>query len=173
MKEIIDKIKDFLKKENVLKAAIFIGIIGMILILVSNINSGDEKDEEISLAEENIDFTLSETYSKKMESELKEILVSIDGVGKANVLLTITSTEEYVYAESIKNNSSGSENDYVIIDEGSKKEALIKKINTPQISGVVIVCEGGGNAKTCEKIYKSVSTALGIPTTKIYVTEMK
>lgn len=173
MKEIIDKIKDFLKKENVLKAAIFIGIIGMILILVSNINSGDEKDEEISLAEENIDFTLSETYSKKMESELKEILVSIDGVGKANVLLTITSTEEYVYAETIKNNSSGSENDYVIIDGGSKKEALIKKINTPQISGVVIVCEGGGNAKTCEKIYKSVSTALGIPTTKIYVTEMK
>ncbi len=173
MKEIIDKIKDFLKKENVLKAAIFIGIIGMILILVSNIDSGDKKDEEITFAEENIDFTLSETYSKKMESELKDILVSIDGVGKANVLLTITSTEEYVYAETIKNNSSGSENEYVIIDGGSKKEALVKKINTPQISGVVIVCEGGGNAKTCEKIYKSVSTALGIPTTKIYVTEMK
>ena len=61
----------------------------------------------------------------------------------------------------------------MIIDNGSKKEALVKKIQTPEISGVVIVCEGGGKSKVCEKIYRAVSTALGIPTTKIYVAEMK
>jgi stage III sporulation protein AG len=49
----------------------------------------------------------------------------------------------------------------------------VKKIQTPEISGVVIVCEGGGKSKVCEKIYRAVSTALGIPTTKIYVAEMK
>ena len=100
-------------------------------------------------------------------------LETIEGVGKANVMLTLTSTEEYVYAETIKQGSDKSENDYVIIDKGSQKEALLKKINNPVISGVVIVCEGGDDPRICERIYKAVSTALDISTGKIYVAEMK
>lgn len=173
MTDLFNKIKNFFKKEKVLRIAVFAGIIGMILILVSNIGEDKEEQKTTDLASDNIEFNLTETYNLKMETELKEILMTIKGVGKADVLLTITSTEEYVYAETQKNTSSGSENNYVIIDGGSKKEALVKKVNTPQISGVVIVCEGGGNAKVSEKIYRAVSTALGIPTTKIYVTEMK
>ena len=73
----------------------------------------------------------------------------------------------------MKNGASQTENGYVIIDKGSEKEALVKKINNPSISGVVIVCEGGDDPKVCEKLYKAVSTALNIPTSKIYVAEMK
>jgi stage III sporulation protein AG len=171
MQELIDKTKELLKKKTVLTAAVIVGIVGMILILVSD--SGSGKSETTASAKQDISFETAETYSVQMEEKLKDILSSIDGVGKADVLITITSTEEYVYAETKKQNSYGEENNYVIIDNGSKKEALVKKIQTPEISGVVIVCEGGGKSKVCEKIYRAVSTALGIPTTKIYVAEMK
>jgi len=171
MQELINKAKELLKKKTVLTGAVVIGIIGMILILVSDSDSG--KTEKTAVAEQNVSFETAEAYNVQMEEKLKGILVSIDGVGKADVLITITSTEEYIYAETKKQNSYGEENDYVLIDNGSEKETLVKKIQNPEISGVVIVCEGGGKSKVCEKIYRAVSTALGIPTTKIYVAEMK
>ncbi len=89
------------------------------------------------------------------------------------VMLTVSSTEEYVYAETVKRGTSQAENSYVIIDKGSQKEALVKKVNNPSIKGVVIVCEGGDDPRVCEKIYKAVSTALDISTSRIYVAEMK
>lgn len=77
------------------------------------------------------------------------------------------------FAEEYKNTSGGSESEIVIIDNGSQKEALLKKINVPEVSGIVIVCEGGDDPKICEKVYKAVSTALKIPSSRIYVAEMK
>ena len=99
--------------------------------------------------------------------------MSIEGVGKAKVLVNVSSTEEYVYAEEFKQGLSSTENEIVIIDSGSSKEALIKKVKIPEISGIVIVCEGGDDPKVCEKVYKAVSTALKIPSSRIYVAEMK
>ena len=54
------------------------------------------------------------------------------------------------------------ENEIVITDNDGKKEALVRKIIKPQICGVVIVCEGGGDIKVNERLLKAVSTVLGI-----------
>lgn len=171
MKEIIDKLSELIKKPVFLKAAMAAGALMIILILISDL-SGDEK-KEVTRKDNKIGFASSELYADVTEERLRVILTEIEGVGKADVMLTITSTEEYVYAETIKRGASQAENGYVIIDNGSQKEALVKKINNPAISGVVIVCEGGDDPRVCEKIYKAVSTALDIPTSKIYVAEMK
>lgn len=161
-----------MKKPLFLKAAAAAGAIMIILILVSDFSEEDKKSRDNAEISE-IGFASAEVYADGTEKRLREILMEIEGVGKAEVLLTINSTEEYVYAETVKNGASQTENGYVIIDKGSEKEALVKKINNPSISGVVIVCEGGDDPKVCEKLYKAVSTALNIPTNKIYVAEMK
>ncbi|MCM1328570.1 MAG: hypothetical protein NC253_03940 [Ruminococcus sp.] len=173
MQEIIGKIKELAKKPAFLKAAVGAGILAMILILVSDFNGGEEEQKRSDVGVTGISFTSAELYAGETEKRLCETLTEIEGVGKAKVMLTITSTEEYVYAESVKSGDSRTENSYVIIDKGSQKEALVKKINNPAISGVVIVCEGGDDPKVCERIYNAVSTALNIPTNKIYVAEMK
>lgn len=169
--EIVVKAKNLTHSPNFLKSAVAIGIIVMLLILISDLSESDKSRAEIS--NNTINFETSGIYSENIEEQLCRILETIEGVGKADVMLTLISTEEYIYAETIKQSSNQSENDYVIIDEGSQKEALIKKINNPAISGVVVVCEGGDDPRICEKIYKAVSTALGISTGKIYVAEMK
>lgn len=170
--KVSDKIGEIMKKPLFLKAAAAAGAIMIILILVSDFSEEDKKSRDNAEISE-IGFASAEVYADGTEKRLREILMEIEGVGKAEVLLTINSTEEYVYAETVKNGASQTENGYVIIDKGSEKEALVKKINNPSISGVVIVCEGGDDPKVCEKLYKAVSTALNIPTNKIYVAEMK
>lgn len=172
MTDMINKIKELAKKPFFLKAAVAAGLLMIILILVSDFK-GEEEKERADADVNVLSFTSAELYADETEKRLCETLTEIEGVGKAKVMLTITSTEEYVYAESVKSGASQTENSYVIIDKGSQKEALVKKINNPAISGVLIVCEGGDDPKVCERIYNAVSTALNIPTNKIYVAEMK
>ncbi len=170
LNELIDKIKDFSRKPAFPKVLIASGLILMLIILFSDLG---KKDDTKTASDVNSDFLTAETYNEQLEIKLEKILTEIDGVGKAQVLVNISSTEEYVYAEEIKQGTAQSENSYVIIDKGSQKGALVKKINNPSVSGIIIVCEGGDDPKICEKVYKAVSTALNMPTNRIYVTEMK
>ncbi len=173
MKDIVSKLQELIKKPWFLKVAVGVGLLIMLVIAFSDFSGDDKELGRASEINTDTTFISADLYAEQMQSKLKDILMTIEGVGKAEVLLTITSTEEYVYAESYKQSTSQAENSYVIIDKGSQKEALVKKINNPSISGVVIVCEGGDSSKICEKVYKAVSTALNIPTNRIYVTEMK
>ena len=168
--EIISKIKEFSSKPIYPKIMIALGIILMIIIVFSDFSG---KDNTENIGEIDVDFQTSDTYAEYAEKSLTEVLSSIEGVGKTKVLVNIASTEEYIFAEEYKNTSGGSESERVIIDNGSQKEALLKKINVPEVSGIVIVCEGGDDPKICEKVYKAVSTALKIPSSRIYVAEMK
>lgn len=170
MKDFIEKLKELSKKPMFLKAAVAAGILAIALILLSDMSGSGKKQEASDVS---VDFAYSDLYSESLNTELSELLSSIEGVGKAQVMITVSSTEEYVYAEEIKRGTSQAEKSFVIIDNGSQEEALVKKVNNPQISGVVIVCEGGDDPRVCEKIYKAVSTVLDIPTSKIYAAEMK
>lgn len=175
MNEFIEKLKDVSKKPVFLKAAMAAGILAIALILISDLSGNGAEDKKSDGSSENVsaDFVYADVYADSMDEKLCAILTSIEGVGKAQVMLTVSSTEEYVYAETKKVGTSQAENGYVIIDKSPQKEALVKKVNNPEIKGVVIVCEGGDDPRVCEKIYKAVSTALDISTSRIYVAEMK
>ncbi len=171
VKDYIDKFKEFSQKPIFPKVLISLGIALMLIILLSDFSGDDGKEQ--SQSDVNADFLTADTYTRQTEEKLNSILAEIEGVGKTKVLISVSSTEEYIYAEEYRHGSSQTENSIVIIDKGSEKDALIKKVNNPDISGIVIVCEGGDDPKICEKVYKAVSTALNIPTNRIYVAEMK
>lgn len=164
-----------LKKGGGIKIVIFLGILGMILILCSELFEGDKKTEKQS---ENLKASESyETYGKDIENRLKEMVEKIEGVGKAEVMVTIKGTEEYVYAqqEKVKNGEKdfSSENEYVIIGSNGEKQALLKKVINPEISGVAIICEGGDSNIVKERIYNAVSAMFDLSSQKIYVTKLK
>lgn len=174
MKIYIEKLKELIKKPLFLKIAVAAGLILMAIIAVSDFSGEDNQAPEDAVSEKNAGFEEAEAYAGQLRQELMKILSSIEGAGKTDVLVTVKSTEEYVYAQTARQSANQAENGYVILDKGnSQKEALIKKVYKPEISGVVVVCEGGDDPKVCEKIYKAVSTALDIPSTKIFVAEMK
>ena len=185
MVDILKKVKDMFSDDKKIKAVVFIGLLGMGLILLSSLLPKDNNDKTNNKTESKANIVTYdaelEEYTKEMESKIKLLLENINGVGKVEVMMNISSTKEYVYADEEKTNlskdsenySEQKENSYIIVENNGKKEALLKKINNPQISGIVVVCEGGDNNVVRESIYKSVSVAFDLPTSKIYVTKIK
>ena len=92
-------------------------------------------------------------------------------------MITIEGSTEYIYAEeySTKYDSSSDktskdyQNQYVIVDNGKTKEALVKKVLKPSVTGVIVVCEGGNSLSVQEKILTAVSAVLDLSTNKICV----
>ena len=57
----------------------------------------------------------------------------------------------------------------LVEDANGRKTALLRKTLEPEVRGVVVVCEGGGNPITVMQITEAVKTALGIPSTRVCV----
>jgi stage III sporulation protein AG len=147
----------------------------MLLILLSEFTESEKpKQTDLKTNDNSVSY---ETYAQEMENRLKNILEQIEGVGKAEVMVTVSGTEEHIYAqeEKIRNGEKdySTENEYVMIGSGSDKQALLKKVVNPEISGVVIICEGGDSNIVKERVYSSVSAAFKISASQIYVTKLK
>lgn len=165
----MDKIMELIKKlpqnRKFIYGAVIVGVIGMLLIVFSG-GSSEEVPEKNSDAEA---FSQNDAYEARLEKRLEEILSGIQGVGDVRVMITLSSSEEYVYAEETDTSADRQQREYVIADKGG----IVTKVNSPALTGAVIVCEGGGNSQVCEKVYEAVSVALGLPSNRICVVKME
>ncbi len=125
-----------------------------------------------------VEETRSETqeqYRQALQTQLTDILERIDGVGNADVLVTIAGSEAYHYAQEGDSTMSDAQvktsHSYVTIGSGSSQQALIESVAHPTITGVVVVCEGGDRSTVQESVYHAVSVVCGISTAQIYVTK--
>lgn len=172
MHKYIDFLKEKMGKEKLLKIALILGIAGMVIILVSDFIPDTESDNCSS------GYMDISSYREETQKEMEEILSKIKGVGRVEVMITFSGTEEYIFAEEVKSSKSDKfnsqiQNEFVLIEKNGEKEALVSKVNNPEISGVVVVCDGGDSNTVCESVYRTVSTVLGIPTRNIYVTKLR
>ena len=165
---------------NKIRIAVVMGIAGIIMIMLSEVLP--EKGKAVT-DEEKADTGSDEAdvFRKDIEAELKMLLEQIDGVGSCEVMVSVEGTTEYVYAENISRytdeaddrKSDKLDEDIVIIENGSDKQALVRRVIRPQISGVVVVCEGGGDIRVNERVLKAVSTALNISSGRVCVETRK
>ncbi len=173
--EIIEKIKNMQKEKRLLTAVTVLGMAGLLLIMISSLIP--EGREEPEAAGTKALASYSESYCRETEMRLEEFLRSVEGAGEVKVYLTVGSDERYVYATEGKNSKSDNktevEEKYVIIGSGSDRSALVETVEAPEIEGAVIACTGSGSPVVEERIYKAVSAALGLPTSKIYVTKLE
>ena len=107
---------------------------------------------------------------------------SISGSRKVTVVITLESSVNYQYADTLEQaDESKSENDknsqknehkqgYITVKnaDGSETAILISK-QMPEIRGVAIVCPGGDNAALNEKIQNAVTSALNITSKRVYI----
>ena len=171
------KVKELLNGEKRLKIIVAIGLIGIALIFMSTLFEGGDEDNKDEAVPNDIVSTDTSAYKKQLEKELYELLSRISGVGEVKVMITIEGTTEDVYAEELSTDknvtsdktSESYENKIVVVENNGNKEALVRKIVKPQVSGVAIVCQGGDNLSVQERVYKAVSTVLNIPTSRICV----
>ena len=157
------------------------GLAGMVLILLSALPGSGGGEAAPSQPPD------TQAYLEELEDRLEEIVGQVDGVGRCRVMVTAENGVEYVYAveESENRNTASSygqdgsrsqtqqqtsDQRYILLDSGGGgKQALLKTQRQPAIQGVVVVCQGAGSMVVQERVTQVVTTALGIPYTKVCV----
>lgn len=126
----------------------------------------------------------------QLESRLKDLLESIVGVGTAQVLVTVESTEETVLGLNEKKTQQITEesdrnganrhiteitNDGQVVlyqVSGGQSPIIVKKLK-PKVRGVIIVAKGAENMTVHKLIAEAVSRGLDVPMHKISVVPRK
>ena len=174
--EIAEKARELLKQR---KWAVFMtvcGAAGLLLIMISSLLP-DKKQETVKPSENGISFAETDELRCDTEKRLGELLSSIDGAGSVKVYLPFGSCQRSIYASEGRRSRSGDkteeEDKYVMVGSGSEKSPLVETVEKPEVTGAVIVCDGGDSPSVREKMYKAASAALGISTAKIYVAKLR
>lgn len=183
-KGLIHKLSLATKEGKAVKIIYIVGIIGIALIFLSTLFKG--KPNTAAQKDKSYDPTLE--YCQMLEEKIKKLVSSITSSKRVEVLITLDSGVEYVYANEIVKDTDkledvngddnrkfqqkdSEEKKHIIVktQDGGERALLITEL-APQIRGVAIVCEGGDRQDIAEKIKNAVSTVLDITTKRVSIT---
>ena len=130
------------------------------------------------------------SYAARTERSLEELLSTMEGVGKVRVMVTLRDAGEAVVEKDVSktrngatevDSAGGSRNTTSITDseetlyqngQGSGGSPYVKKVLAPQVEGVAVSAEGGGDAKTVQNITEAIQALFGIEAHKIKIVKM-
>lgn len=105
-------------------------------------------------------------YQSYLESRIRTLCESVEGVGEVTVALTLAGGFSSVYATEYPNGYE----EYVILGNGSSAEALYLTREAPQIAGIGIVCRGGRDAQVRAELIALLCATFHISSHRVYVT---
>ncbi len=132
-----------------------------------------------------------ESYESLMEKRLEEILSRIEGVGKINVMVTLSYGKEIVIAEDLSStqsltkendaqggtreidNKNSEEKTVMYTTQQGTTEPVILKEKQPIIEGIIIIAEGGNQPIIQNHLSRAAQTLLSIPAHKVQVFQMQ
>ena len=177
-------------KEIGIEKIILIAIAGIVLLLANFSewkNAISEKTEKKE--EKTVQTDQNDAYVSALENKLVHILENVDGVGKAEVMITLKSSKESVLnkdlseekqteeersGETQKVNKNQKKQEETILSDSSGNSApyIIKELE-PEISGIVISCEGAGNKVVEASVLEAVQVLFGVSANHIKVLKME
>ncbi len=171
---------------------IMLALAGVLLIVGTTVfpdNNKNKRKNENVVNVENKDN--DNGYASVMEKQLKDILESVKGVGKVNVMITVEDNgkqivlreQPYTKSSEVKQAKEGeevissdiSQEDRVVLGAGENGDNSPYVISSkkPVIKGVAVVAQGGGNPVVVEKITNVIKSLFEVSVHKISVIEMK
>lgn len=161
MKQSYTKLVDTIKKY---RYPLLIAVLGVILLWLPTAGKTDTAPQVIQ----------QEQKSQSVASELTEILGSIAGVGRVQVLLTVSAGETAVYQTDIDDSGTAIRKETVIItDSDRNQQALVTQILPESYRGAIIVCQGADSPAVKLAVVEAVSRATGLGADQISVLKMK
>lgn len=186
MMEIYGKAIALFKGDKKIKWVVFIGLAGILLILLSELvpqKNAEPLEGAVSV------FADNEEFCKKTEEKIYRLVSSIEGVGEVKVWVTLESGVEYVYLqEQVRNTDlttdyndgnvkslrekDNSEQKYILVNKNGEEQPLVQKQLEPAVQGVVVVCEGAQSPQVNEQVVNAITCALGISSNRVYVAQL-
>lgn len=188
-----------LKKENMIVFAL-IGI--LLLVIAIPIDSKSEKEGEVKDQEKEQQDTEYMTddkeqedesmeYCLRLEARIEELLSCMEGVGEVQAMVTVTSSKELIVEKdepvtrntvtetdgsggtrSTNESSFDYETIYETDAEGNVIPYVVKQME-PEVQGITVVAQGGGNAVVQKNISDVLEALFHIDAHKIKVVKMK
>ena len=157
-----------LKKDKKALLTVAIGVLGMLLVLLSELPMSDDG------ADKKENMSQGEFYRDDLERETEKLISQIEGAGKVSVMLTYEATEETVWAKDANKKSEGeggtdTEERYIIVDTSDGESGLAIKVIYPRIRGVAVVCSGGEDPVVNSRIKALVSALFDIGSNRISI----
>ena len=131
------------------------GFLGVAMLLY-----GGTEDNKKEVKDESDRLT---AYARGVEEKITELCSKVEGVKNVSVAVSFESGFEYVYA------TDGDKT--LTVGSGASESAVRVTEKPPTISGVGVVCSGGGSPSVQKRLIELISAAYGISSNKIYITE--
>lgn len=161
------------------KLLVILAVCGILLIFLSSVFTDNKKT--VNMAFDAKSYTATE-YKASLEKSVKSIVTGITGDKKPIVVITLESGVRYSYAtidEIDSSSSSGNSSDqsseskkqsYITVKtaDGGEQPLIITEI-MPEVRGVAIICSGGNQTATAEKIKNAVTAALNITSKRVHI----
>ena len=140
--------------------------VGTILILLG---SGGKSDEKVQPQTNTVSITdEADKYISALESRVKTLLESMDGISRVQVIITPESSTETVYAENGKYSGGAlTEKEYVI--KTGDGNPIILNFVYPKLRGIAVVCKGGSNPVNQQKIIGTLCALFDLTASHVYV----
>lgn len=189
-----EKVKNLIKVDDgnnkkKIENLIYLLIILIITIIAINYIWNDkEKSQKASSVKNKTEIIEMDVKQENdsLETKLENILSKINGVGKAEVLLTYTESTEVIPVYNKKQKTSNtdesdsgggtrkieekdSSEEVVYTENGTKGEIATQKTVSPKIEGAIIISDGADDSNVRSNIVQAVEAATGLPTHKIQV----
>lgn len=147
--------------------AVAVGVLAMLLLLLSELLPGSGTQKTAASA---VPAAAVSQYQTQLEQQLEELISQLQGAGKTTVMVTLTTGEETVYAVDTQTGDMQQQETHVLLQDGS---ALAETTYLPQVCGVAVLCEGGGDVRVAARITELLHSLLDLPANRICVEQRK
>ncbi len=158
------------EKQNRKKILVILlgGGLGILLLLIGSgwfsTPKSTAKEESAPSSQEELD-----AYRAALEERIALLCGSVAGVSNVRVAVSLSGGFETIYATELKNGSEV----YATVGSGSNASPIVISRNPPEVTGIGVVCRGGGETAVRGELTALLSSAFRVPSNRIYISEAK
>ena len=167
-----------LPKKNHLLILFLVGMLLFVAVFpfpTSDQTDGDTGENASAAAVSKSSTALGE-YEDYLEAKTAEVLKQVDGVGEVTVMITLKSGGQKIIEKDQSGSSQTTEEEdseggtrTVEEESDGSSTPYVSKELSPEIEGVVVIADGGGNAVVAQNITEAVQALFGVEAHKIKI----
>ena len=165
--ELLSALRSLQSNKNRTALAVTVGVMAMLLLLLSELLPSSNTQKT---AASTVRTVVVSQYQTQLEQQLEGLISQLQGAGRTTVMVTLTTGEETVYAVDTQTGDLQQQETHVLLQDGS---ALAETTYLPQVCGVAVLCEVGGDVRVAARITELLHSLLDLPTNRICVEQRK
>ncbi len=170
------KLKD-IKGAKIILPMVMLALVVLMYMGLTSSNSKTTSVLKDNQTTNSVNFTSGLDYIQQIEKRLEKILGSIKNAGETKVMISISGSPELEIAKNVEEKTVTTTNgttvtvvtEPILVDVNGEEVPVVLKESLPQITGVIVVSAGAGDAKVKLDIITAIKALLDIPSGSIEV----